>query len=61
LEKESGAPIVAEAYDSNGKLLKQFSIKSVKKVKGRYQLQEMQLRTTATDSRTRIEYDLEKQ
>jgi len=61
LEKESGAPILAEAYDSDGKLLKQFSIKHVKKVKGRYQLQEMQIRNLKTDSRTRIEYDLDKE
>ncbi len=60
LEKESGAPILAEAYDRDGKLLKQFSIKHVKKVKGHYQLQEMQIRNLKTDSRTRIEYDLEK-
>ena len=61
LEKESGAPIAAEAYGRDGKLLKQFSIKSVKKVKGRYQLQEMQITNVKTDSRTRIEYDLEKE
>ena len=59
LEKESGAPLVAEAYGSDGKLLKQFSIKHVKKVKGHYQLEEMQIRNFRTDSRTRIEYDFE--
>ena len=59
LEKESGAPILAEAYDRNNKLLKQFSIKSVKKVKGQYQLQEMQIRNLRTHTSTRIEYDLE--
>ena len=60
LEKESGAPILAEAYDRKGKLVKQFSIKHVKKVKGQYQLQEMQIRNLQTDSRTRIEYDLDR-
>jgi len=59
LEKESGAPILAEAYDANDKLLKQFSIKSVEKVKGQYQLQEMQISNPRTESRTRIEYDFE--
>ena len=61
LDKESGAPILAEAYDRSSKLLKEFSIKSVKKVRGRYQLQEMQIRNIQTNSRTRIEYDLEKE
>jgi len=61
LEKESGAPILAEAYAPDNKVLKQFSIKHVKKVKGRYQLQEMQIRNLRTDSRTRIEYDFEKE
>jgi hypothetical protein len=60
LDKESGAPILAEAYDRNDKLLKEFSIKSVRKVKGQYQLQEMQIRNVRTKSRTRIDYDLEK-
>ena len=61
LEKESGAPIAAEAYDRDEKLLKQFSIKHVKKVKGQYQLQEMQIRNRRTNSLTRIEYDFEKE
>jgi len=61
LEKESGAPILAEAYDRNDKLLKQFSIKHVKKVKGHYQLQEMQIRNAKDNSRTRIEYEFEKE
>ena len=61
LEKESGAPILAEAYGPDNKVLKQFSIKHVKKVAGHYQLQEMQIRNLRTDSRTRIEYDFDKQ
>jgi len=60
LDKESGAPILAEAYGRNDKLLKEFSIKSVRKVKGQYQLQEMQIRNAQTNSRTRIEYGFEK-
>jgi len=61
LDKESGAPILAEAYDRNDKLLKEFSIKSVRKVKGQYQLQEMQIRNARTNSRTRIEYGFDKE
>jgi len=58
LEKESGAPILAEAYDGHDKLLKQFSIKSVEKVNGQYQLQEMQISNPKTESRTRIDYNV---
>ena len=58
LDKDSGAPILAEAYDRRGKLLKEFSIKSVRKVNNQYLLQEMQIRNLQTGSRTRIEYDL---
>ncbi len=61
LDKESGAPIVAEAYDRAGTMVKQFSIKSVKKVKGQYQLQEMQISNPAAGTRTRIEYVFEKE
>ncbi|MCI0747431.1 MAG: outer membrane lipoprotein-sorting protein [Verrucomicrobia subdivision 3 bacterium] len=58
LDKETGGPILAEAYDTNNKLLKEFSIKSVKKLDGEWQLQEMQISNRKTGSRTRLEFDL---
>jgi hypothetical protein len=60
LDKETGGPVIAEAYDSNGKLLKEFSPKSFTKVQGRLELHEMEIRDVKKRSRTRIEFDLNK-
>lgn len=49
----------AEAYDSNRKLVKEFSIGNFKKVNGRWQLKSMEIRNERTDARTRLEFDLE--
>lgn len=49
----------AEAYDAQGKLFKEFSIGSFKKVDGRWQLKSMEIRNEQTDARTRLEFDLE--
>lgn len=49
----------AEAYDSNRKLVKEFSIGNFKKVDGRWQLKSMEIRNEKTDARTRLEFDLE--
>ncbi len=49
----------AEAYGADGKLLKEFSIGSFKKVNGRWQLKSMEIRNERTDTRTRLEFDLE--
>ena len=59
LDKESGGPIIAEGYNSAGKLLKEFSIKSLKKVEGRYELEEMEIRSEETKSRTRLEFNFD--
>lgn len=60
IDKEEGAPILAEAFDPAGKLLKEFSIRSFKKVEGRWQLQKMSIRNVQTRSRTWIEFDFER-
>jgi hypothetical protein len=59
IDNETGGLVRAEAFDANNKLLKEFSIKSVKKVGGRWRLQEMEIINAQTDSRTRLEFDLE--
>jgi hypothetical protein len=61
IDKETGGILQAEAYDANGKLLKEFSPKSFKKVNGQWELQEMEIRNVQTGSRTRLEFDLNKQ
>jgi hypothetical protein len=60
IDKETGGILEAEAYDANGKLLKEFSPKSFKKVDGQWQLQEMEIRNVQTGSHTRLEFDLKK-
>jgi hypothetical protein len=59
LEKESGGPVLAEAYDGNGNKIKDFSINSIKKVEGQFQLKEMEISTLRNGSRTRLEFELE--
>lgn len=60
IDKESGGILEAEAYDFNGKLLKDFAPKEFKKVDGQWELQEMEIRNVQTGSRTRLEFDLKK-
>ena len=58
IDKETGGILAAEAYDANGKLLKEFEPKSFKKVNGQWELQEMEIRNVQTGSRTRLEFNL---
>ena len=61
IELEAPHGIVhAEAYDAHGDLLKHFDPTEFEKVRGEYQLQEMEIRNRKTGSRTRIEFDLQK-
>jgi hypothetical protein len=58
IDNETFGIVHAEAYDVNGKLLKEFDPKSFKKVNGQWELQEMEIRNVQTGSRTRLEFDL---
>jgi Outer membrane lipoprotein-sorting protein len=58
IDKETGGILEADAYDANGKLLKEFEPKSFKKINGQWELQEMEIRNVQTGSRTRLEFDL---
>lgn len=58
IDEETLGIVHAEAYDTNGKLLKIFDPKSFKKVGGQWELQDMEIRNVQTGSRTRIEFDL---
>ena len=51
----------ADAFDSQGKLLKQFDPKKLQKVNGAYQLESMEMRNAQTDSRTLIQFNLQEQ
>jgi Outer membrane lipoprotein-sorting protein len=59
IEKESGAPLQAETYGIDGKVLKDFELGSVKKVNDRYQLKDMEILNRQTGSRTRLVFDLD--
>ena len=59
IDKETGGLLQAEAYDTQGKLLKVFEPKSSgKDNNGQWQVEEIQIRNVQTDSRTRLEFDL---
>jgi len=58
IDEESGGIVMAKAYDVNGKLLKEFYPKDVKKVKGQWQVESMEIDNVQTGSRTRLEFDL---
>ena len=61
LTARAAASFEAEAYDAKGKLLKEFDVKSLKKVNGQWQVEEMEICNVQTGSRTRLEFDLKKE
>lgn len=56
LDKEQGQPILAEAYDARGELLKEFSIGSFTKVDGEWRLEDMKIVNVQERSRTELEF-----
>jgi hypothetical protein len=58
LDIESGGIVLAEAYDAQDKLLKEFAPKEIKKIEGEWQLEEMEIRNVQTGSRTRVIFNL---
>jgi hypothetical protein len=63
IDKESNGILVAEAYDANNKLVKDFSLhgSSFKKVKGRWVLERMDIHNAKTHSQTVLKFDLPKE
>lgn len=59
VDREYRGLLRAEAYGADGRMWKEFSIGSFKKVQGNWLLKQMEMRDARTDSRTRIEFDLE--
>jgi len=58
LDIDTGGIVFAEAYDSNGKRVKEFAPKSFKKVDGEWQLEEMRIEDLITRSRSTIYFDV---
>lgn len=48
----------AEAYDTDGRVLKQFDPKNLQRVQGQWQLQRMQMYNRQTGARSTIDFDL---
>lgn len=59
LDYETGNLIMAEAYDHENKLLKEFAVKEISRSEGRVELREIEIRNAQTDSRTNLEFDVE--
>jgi hypothetical protein len=60
IDKESGQPLQAEAYDAKGKLIKEFELGSVEKVHGHYQVKDLKMYNRQTGSRTYLDFDLDR-
>jgi len=60
IDNDSGGIVEARAYDAQGKLLKEFYPKNIKKVKGQWQVETMEISNDQTGSRTRLEFDVKK-
>jgi hypothetical protein len=60
IDNESHGIVMAQAFDANGKQLKEFIPKKVQKIDGQWQLQEMEIDNDQTDSSTRVDFDLNK-
>lgn len=59
VDSENGGLVRAEAYDSKNKLLKEFSPRHFTKVKGHWEIKEIEIRNEQTDSRTHLEFNYE--
>lgn len=58
IDRESNGLLQAEAYDANGKLVKEFTVRSIKKVDGVWQVKDMDIRNVPAGSMTRLEFEL---
>ena len=58
VDLENKGVILAEAFDSTGRLIKRFSVGSVQKVDGEWQLKDMEMIDEIRGSETRLEFDL---
>ena len=58
IDLEHRQPLLAEAYDAAGKLVKEFSVGSVKRVDGVWQLKDMEIVNERDGTVTKLEFDL---
>ena len=60
IDRETGKPILAEAYGVDGRRMKVFEIGSVTKVNGRWELKNMEMRSERLDTLTVFEFKFER-
>ena len=60
IHKDTNGIVYAEAYDAQGKVLKEFNPKDLTKVKGQWQVGELRIRNTQTGSRTQLHFKLDR-
>jgi hypothetical protein len=53
---DTGGPVLVEAYDAAGRMLKEFKPNKFKKVKGQWQVEEMEISNRKTGSRSWIRF-----
>jgi hypothetical protein len=58
IDVEHDGILIAEAYDTAGKLMKEFKLGSIRKVDGRYQLESMKMHNLRTGSESELKFDL---
>jgi hypothetical protein len=61
IDKETGGLLIAEAYDRDNRTVKEFSLSgsSFRKIDGRWQLEEMRIRSPRVGSQTILKFNLE--
>jgi hypothetical protein len=63
IDKESNGLLIAEGFDAQGHLIKEFSLhgSSFKKVNGHWRLEKMDIRNVRNHSQTELKYDTQEQ
>jgi hypothetical protein len=61
IDQETSGLLMAEAYDASGRLLKEFEVKGFKKVAGRWQVRDMEIRNRQTKTSTRLQFQFDEQ
>jgi len=60
IDEQNGGLLVAEAYDKDGRMVKEFSLhgSSFKKVNGQWRLEKLEIRDRTRHSRTTLKFDI---
>jgi hypothetical protein len=58
IEEENGGIMEAQTYDASGRQIKDFSVKNLKKINGRWQVEVVIMKNFQAGTLTRLEFDL---